>query len=106
MVRSFVRLQSVDPGFRPEKLLSMRIDLHVGRTAAQQAAYFRDAIDRVQTLPDVRSAAAISNLLHSYPEDAVTIEGRAPQQPGPSDDAIAGPFFRNRGHSSEERPLL
>jgi len=40
MLRSFLLLQTVDPGFRPERLLIMRIDLHVGRTAAQQVAYF------------------------------------------------------------------
>ena len=36
MVRSFLRLERVDPGFQPEKLLVMRIDLHVGKTADQQ----------------------------------------------------------------------
>jgi predicted permease len=97
MVRSFVRLQNVDPGFRPEKLLSMRIDLHVGRTAAQQVAYFRDAIERVQRIPGVRSAAAVSGFLRSDPEDSVEIEGRAPRQPGPCDDSIAGPFFETAG---------
>jgi putative ABC transport system permease protein len=97
MLRSFVRLQNVDPGFRPEKLLIMRIDLHVGRTSAQQIAYFREAIDRVSALPGVRSASAISGFLLSDPEDAITIEGRPPQQPGPSDDLIAGPFFQTAG---------
>jgi predicted permease len=97
MVRSFVRLQKVDPGFRPEKLLMMRIDLHVGRTSAQQVAYFRNVIDRVSALPGVRSAAAISGLLLSDPEDAIQIDGRPPQQPGPSDDVIAGPFFQTAG---------
>jgi predicted permease len=97
MVRSFVRLQGVAPGFRPEKLLSMRIDLHVGRTSAQQIAYFRQVIERVSALPGVRSAAAVDGLLLSDPEDAIEVKGRAPLQPGPSDDVIAGPFFQTAG---------
>jgi putative ABC transport system permease protein len=97
MVRSFVQLRGVDPGFRPERLLSMRIDLHLGRTSAQQVAYFQQAIERVQEIPGVRSAAAISGFLRSDPEDSVMVEGRAPQQPGPCDDLIAGPFFEAAG---------
>lgn len=97
MVRSFVALQKVNPGFQPEKLLVMRIDLHVGRTSAQQVAYFRQVIDRVQALPGVRSAAAISGFLRTDPEDAVAIEGHPPRQPGPCDDLIAGPFFQTAG---------
>jgi predicted permease len=97
MVRSFVQLRSVDPGFRPEKLLAMRIDLHVGRTAAQQIAYFQQVIERVREIPGVSSAAAITGFLRSDPEDSVLIEGRAPQQPGPCDDLIAGPFFETAG---------
>jgi len=97
MVRSFVALQKVNPGFRPGKLLIMRIDLHVGRTSAQQVAYFRQVIDRVQALPGVRSAAAISGFLRTDPEDAVAIEGRPSRQPGPCDDLIVGPFFQTAG---------
>jgi len=97
LVRSFLLLQNVDPGFRPDKLLVMRIDLHVGRTAAQQVQYFRDAIERVQNVPGVLSAGAISGFLRSDPEDAVQMEGRAPQQPGPSEDKIAGAFFETAG---------
>jgi predicted permease len=97
MVRSFLQLQRVDPGFRPERLLSMRIDLHVGRTAAQHVTYFRDAIARVETLPGVRSAGAISGFLRSDPEDSIEIEGRSPQRPGPSDDVIAGRYFETAG---------
>lgn len=97
MLRSFIQLQNVNPGFRPENLLLMRIDLHVGRTSAQQVAYFREAIHRVSALPGVLSDAAISGFLRSDPEDAITIEGRPPQQPGPSDDLIAGPFFETAG---------
>jgi len=97
LVRSFLLLQNVDPGFRPDKLLVMRIDLHVGRTAAQQVQYFRDAIEHIQTLPGVVSVGAISGFLRSDPEDAVQVEGRAPQQPGPSDDLIAGAYFETAG---------
>jgi predicted permease len=97
MLRSFVLLKSVDPGFRPEKLLVMRIDLHVGKTWEQQVAYFRDAIERAMTIPGVRSAAAISGFLHSDPEDSVVVEGHQPQQPGPSYDHIAGPYFETAG---------
>jgi predicted permease len=97
MLRSFLALQKVDPGFRPENLLVMRIDLHVGRTAPQQIQYFRDAMARVRTVPGVVSTGAVSGFLWSDPEDAVQIEGRAPQQPGPSDDLIAGAFFETAG---------
>jgi putative ABC transport system permease protein len=97
MVRSYVALQKVNPGFQPGKLLIMRIDLHVGRTSAQQVAYFRQVIDRVQALPGVRSAAAISGFLRTDPEDAVAIEGQPLRQPGPCDDLIAGPFFQTAG---------
>ncbi len=97
MLRSFLALQNVDPGFHPENLLVMRIDLHVGRTAAQQIQYFRDALARVRTIPGVLSAGAISGFLWSDPEDTVQIEGRAPQRPGPSDDLIAGAFFESAG---------
>jgi predicted permease len=106
LLRSFVLLQSVNLGFRTEKLLVMRIDLHVGRTADQQVAYFREAIQRAQSVPGVRSAAAISDLLRSDPEDSVEIEGRPPQQNAPCDDGIAGPFFETAGIPLKQGRLI
>jgi putative ABC transport system permease protein len=97
MVHSFLRLQNVDPGFRPDNLLVMRIDLHVGKSAEQQVAYFREAIERVKTLPGVHTAAGVSTFLTSDPEDSVVIEGRLPQQPGPCEDSIEGAFFKTAG---------
>jgi putative ABC transport system permease protein len=97
MLRSFVQLTSVNPGFLPERLLIMRIDLHVGRTQAQQVAYFRDAIERSEALPGVRSAGAISGFLRSDPEDSVTIEGGLPVRPGPSYDYIEGANLATAG---------
>jgi predicted permease len=97
LIHSFLRLRAVELGFRPDHLLTMRIDLHVGRTNEQQAAYFEQAIQRVQSLRGVRSAAAITGFLRTDPEESVEIEGRPPQHPGPCDDVIAGPYFETAG---------
>ena len=97
LIRSFLHLRAVELGFRPDHLLSLRIDLHVGRTADQQAAYFEEAIRRTETIPGVRSAATIDGFLRSDPEDSVQIEGRPTLHPGPSYDSISGPFFETAG---------
>jgi predicted permease len=97
LIHSFLRLRAVELGFRPDHLLTVRIDLHVGRTNERQAAYFEQAIQRVRSLPGVHSAAAITGFLRTDPEDSVEIEGRQPQQPGPCDDVIAGPYFETAG---------
>ncbi len=101
LIHSFLLLRMVDPGFRPDNLLTMRIDLHVGKSGAQQVAYFREAIERVQVLPGIRSAAAIGRFLNSYGEEAITIEGHplAPLSGGfkAADDVISGPYFETVG---------
>jgi putative ABC transport system permease protein len=64
MVRSFVRLRDVNPGFRPQNVLSMAIELPRSKypEPARQAAFFREVLHRVQTLPGVQSAATTSQL--------------------------------------------
>ena len=97
LIHSFLRLRAVELGFQPDHLLSTRVDLHVGRTNDQQAAYFEEAIARAEAIPGIRSAAAISGFLRTDPEDSVQIEGRPPQHPGPCEDLIAGKFFETAG---------
>jgi predicted permease len=97
MARSYFSLLNVDPGFRPENMLIMRVDLHVGRTADQQVEYFRTAIQRVQALPGVQSAGAVQGFLRTDPEDAVVVEGQTAMSPGPCEDAIEGAFFAASG---------
>lgn len=62
LIRSFVRLMDVDLGFRTEHVLTMRIDLppQQYREPEKQVAFFLQAVQRVQNLPGVRSAAAIT----------------------------------------------
>ncbi len=60
LMRSFVRLTQVDPGFDPEHLLTARIDLTTTRYPrnADTWAFYRELIRRISVLPGVTSAAA------------------------------------------------
>ena len=64
MVRSFLHVISVDPGFRASNVLTMQLTLpdlkyHTGR---QQVDFARQVLQRIEALPGVRSAAAVSFL--------------------------------------------
>ncbi|MEJ2503274.1 MAG: ABC transporter permease, partial [Gemmatimonadota bacterium] len=64
MLRSVGALQDVDPGFEPEGLLTFQLYLPAGRyeSAEATAAFTRDLIARLETLPGAASAAAMSGL--------------------------------------------
>jgi putative ABC transport system permease protein len=64
MVRSFVRLQAVNPGFDASDLLTMRVVLPHSRypDAGGQIEFFRRAVGHISALPGVRSASAVSAL--------------------------------------------
>jgi len=59
LVRSFVRLLAVDPGFEARNLLTMNLSLSTLKygTPAQQLAFFEEVLRRVEAAPGVRSAA-------------------------------------------------
>jgi putative ABC transport system permease protein len=59
LFHSFLRLQAVDPGFDPERLLTVRVNLSArAYDNLRRAAFFRDATERLARLPDVESAGA------------------------------------------------
>jgi putative ABC transport system permease protein len=63
MLKSFVRMERVDPGFRAEKVLTVWTILSEAKYAPQQrAAFYQQAWQRIQTLPGVKSVGAIDNL--------------------------------------------
>ncbi len=64
ILRSFNRLQQVDPGFRPENLLTLQIRLTPSKYPddAQRAAYAEQLLERVRSLPRVRRAAVATSL--------------------------------------------
>ena len=61
MTKSFLRLRAVDPGFRPENLLTLQVNLAATyRTADQMKRFHERALEQLKTLPGVISAAAIN----------------------------------------------
>jgi putative ABC transport system permease protein len=64
LLRSFMQILKVDPGFRPEGVLTMRTslpDATYGKPE-QTRAFYRDLLDRIQQLPGVEAAGAINFL--------------------------------------------
>jgi putative ABC transport system permease protein len=64
LMRSFVKLQTVNLGFDPENVLSARIPLPRGqyKTPAAKRLFFSQVLERVRALPGVVTAAAASSL--------------------------------------------
>jgi predicted permease len=64
MVRTFAALSRVDPGFRAEGLLTFRIHLPEREYAdgTQVASFHQELLDRLEALPGVTSAGAVSAL--------------------------------------------
>jgi len=62
LLRSFWRLANVDPGFRPQGVLTVPVGLpdRTYPTAERQAAFIREAVARASRLPGVEAAAAMS----------------------------------------------
>ncbi len=92
MIRSFVALQSVDPGFNPHRVLSMVVSVAGSNESEEgrRAVFYRQLLHRVRTLPGVESAGAINHLplagdLWGWP---FAIEGRPKPRPGESPTAI------------------
>ena len=62
MTRSFLRLTQVDPGFNPAHLLVFNIGLPSSADTARQTSFYDEVVQRLQTMPGVQSAGAVSRL--------------------------------------------
>jgi len=82
MIRSFEKLNEVDPGFKPAEVLTLGVAfLRVKYPENEQVAQvFSQILERVSATPGVLSAGAISDLplTGSNISDSFTIEGRPP----------------------------
>jgi len=64
MIRSFLALQTIDPGFNPHNVLSMLLSVTGTKQAVSDhpAIFYQDVIRDIETLPGVRSVSAINHL--------------------------------------------
>src|SRR5713226_7345923 len=92
LLRSFVKLLQVDPGFRSEGVLTLQVALPRAKypKPEQAGAFFRELVDRVQQLPGVQTAGAVSILPLSGTGNSgtTTVDSRAvaPQDRSPEAD--------------------
>ncbi|HEX7174993.1 MAG TPA: ABC transporter permease [Pyrinomonadaceae bacterium] len=80
MMRSFLRLQHVNPGLNPENVLTMTVSLPRAKYKEQEKrpAFFGQLLERTRALPGVEAAGAASNLplSGSLWGRSLTVEGR------------------------------
>ncbi|HKF46705.1 MAG TPA: ABC transporter permease [Terracidiphilus sp.] len=105
LLRSFAQILKVDPGFRPENVLTLRVALpDAVYSKPEQVRGFYDAlVGRVQGLPGVQAAGAVSALPLGDPggsgtvtidTQSVPMENRSPE----ADQRTATPdYFRAMG---------
>jgi predicted permease len=60
VIKSFIRLRAVDPGFIPENVLTMTVFLPEGRTAEQMKSFHQQVLEKLKGLPGIPSAAAVN----------------------------------------------
>jgi predicted permease len=100
LMRSFWRLQQVNPGFAPQNLLTLSVALPDRyREPHQRASFYQQALEQIKRLPGVQAAGAVSVLPLSGTNSSgsFSIEGRQvpPNQSPPHGDrwaATAGYF--------------
>lgn len=107
LVRSFINLQEVKPGFNPQGVLTMQMSLPQSkyRERFQQAAFFDEALRKISSLPGVQSAGVVDNVPMggNNSQASFMIEGLeiAPGQSAPHGDRhLASPdYFKAIGIS-------
>ena len=105
MIKSFIRLLQVDPGFDRRNTLTMLIALPRQRysKSEQQRAFFEQLIERVGALPGVEAAGAVNSLPLSQTQEGrfFVIEGDTRSvddvDPGAGYRTASADYFRAMG---------
>src|SRR5437667_8332311 len=105
LINSFLHLRNLDPGFRTDHLLTMKVDLSELRypDGERRSAFFDEVLRRVQPLPGVQSVAVAGNLPFTYNGDSMSIAVEGIPDPPPDQwpaviyRAIGPGYFRTMG---------
>ena len=86
LIRSLSQLNSVAPGFNPDKVLTVRVNLPGQKydSDAKVLTFFQQAVGQLKSLPGVESAAAINYVPFGglYSGTGIHIEGQPEPPPG------------------------
>jgi putative ABC transport system permease protein len=113
-MKSFVNLQHVNPGIRPDHVLTFRMRLptdNLYKSDREQAEFYRRVIDKVDRIPGIQSAGLTDVLPLGQQNDReyFTIENR-PMPPGQTFTAdfrrVSPRYFRTMGISLVNGRLL
>jgi putative ABC transport system permease protein len=105
MIRSFAKLNQVDPGFNPDRVFTMGVTLLRSKYPEEErvASFYSQLLERAAATPGVVSAGAISDLplLGSNTSDSFTIEGRPPvakqEEPSTEYHVVTPRYFESMG---------
>jgi putative ABC transport system permease protein len=105
MIRSFAKLNQVDPGFNPARVFTMGVALLRNKYPEEEhvAAFYSQLLERAAATPGVESVGAISDLplLGSNTSDSFTIEGRPPlakqEEPSTEYHVVTPRYFESMG---------
>jgi len=81
LVRSFLALRAVDPGFQPQHVLTMKVSLASG-TPDSRNAYYDAVVERVRVLPGFQAVGEVDTLFELGSMSNLglrAIEGRTPE---------------------------
>jgi predicted permease len=105
LIKSFVRLQQMDAGLRPDNVITLGVNLPQAKYPTSQAIdnFHRQLIDRISSLPGVQAAGIINLLpLQQWGTNGdIHIEGDPPYPPGQAPVAelrtVSPDYFRALG---------
>jgi putative ABC transport system permease protein len=126
LIRSFARLQAVDPGFQPHGLLTAEVSLPSAKyPKVSRAVFIRDFVSRLGALPGVEHVATVDPLPLSNGQFILTfaIEGEPPVPSNQASNAtirsmtpdalstlglkaISGRFFTDHDVASSEPVII
>ena len=89
LIQTLAHLRAVDPGFRPDGILTASINIPVARHQGMNQRAYQDILNRVRAIPGVKSAGLTSDLPYTSRGNtmSVAIEGRTSER-GLGQDAL------------------
>ena len=105
LVRSFMLIQRVDPGFRPDQVTALQVFVFTRHeTPQKRLLFFQQALDRMRALPGVVAAGAVSAMPFAEAKVGIRLPLSIPGRPAaPGEEALvytsvaAGDYFRVMG---------